>query len=138
MAYYTQEMKKAVAPKIKAALKKYGLTGSLSVRDHSCVRLTIKKGKIDFIKNAIAVDKKRVERTGNHSFFNEKTTSIDVNTFHIDTFFSGNAADALNELNSILNEGNWDKSDYQSDYFNVGFYVDIQVGRWDKPYEVVA
>jgi hypothetical protein len=33
-----------------------------------------------------------------------------------------------------MNDGNWDKSDIQSDYFNVGWYVDVNIGKWNKPY----
>jgi len=35
MAWMNQERKAALAPAIKAALKKYGLKGSLSVNNHS-------------------------------------------------------------------------------------------------------
>jgi len=36
----------------------------------------------------------------------------------------------IKELASI---GNWDKSDVQTDHFNVGWYVNINIGSWDKP-----
>jgi hypothetical protein len=36
-----------------------------------------------------------------------------------------------------MNAGNWDKSDIQTDYFDVGWYIDVNVGRWDKPYALV-
>ena len=55
MAYYTQERKKEVAPKVKKLLKEYGLKGSLSVNHHSSVVLTIKEGSINFIKNYLGV-----------------------------------------------------------------------------------
>ena len=32
--------------------------------------------------------------------------------------------------------GNHNESDSQTDYFNVGWYIDIGIGRWDKPYQV--
>ena len=51
MAYFNQERKKAMAPKIKEILKKYGLKGSLAVRHHSTVVLNIRSGEIDFITN---------------------------------------------------------------------------------------
>lgn len=31
---------------------------------------------------------------------------------------------------------NYDDSDCQSDYFSVNFYLHLEVGRWDKPYEM--
>jgi hypothetical protein len=33
-----------------------------------------------------------------------------------------------------MNDGNHDNSDIQSDYFDVGWYTHINVGRWNKPY----
>ena len=35
-------------------------------------------------------------------------------------------------------EGNFDNSDPQSDYFSVGWYTDINVGKWNKPYVMEA
>jgi hypothetical protein len=37
-----------------------------------------------------------------------------------------------------LNTGNHDNSDSQTDYFDVGWYVDVKVGKWNKPYIVEA
>jgi hypothetical protein len=34
--------------------------------------------------------------------------------------------------------GNHDRSDIQSDYFDVGWYVDVNIGSWNRPYEVEA
>ena len=41
MAYMNQEKKKKLAPKIKEALKKHGMKGSLSVDNYSSLRLTL-------------------------------------------------------------------------------------------------
>jgi len=32
--------------------------------------------------------------------------------------------------------GNHDRSDIQSDYFDVGWYKSVNIGKWNKPYEV--
>jgi hypothetical protein len=50
MAYFNQERKQERAPVIKAILKKYGVKGSLAVRNHMTFVLNIKSGKIDFIE----------------------------------------------------------------------------------------
>ena len=42
----------------------------------------------------------------------------------------------LEKMLEIINEGNWDESDAQTDYFNCGFYANLQIGKWNKPYEV--
>lgn len=36
----------------------------------------------------------------------------------------------------ILAREHWDKSDIQTDYFNCAYYMHLNVGRWDKNYEV--
>ena len=42
---------------------------------------------------------------------------------------------AIKELKSA----DWyDESDAQVDYFNTAYYVDINVGQWDKPYQIIA
>ena len=40
----------------------------------------------------------------------------------------------FNQIIEIANEGNYDESDIQSDYHHVGFYLNLEIGRWDKPY----
>jgi hypothetical protein len=32
--------------------------------------------------------------------------------------------------------GNHDRSDIQTDYFDVGWYKSVNIGTWNKPYEV--
>ena len=44
MAYMSQERKSEIAPKVKSILKKFGIKGSLSVRHHSTLSLTLKSG----------------------------------------------------------------------------------------------
>jgi len=33
-----------------------------------------------------------------------------------------------------LNLDNYDRSDSMTDYFDVGHYVNINIGRWNKPF----
>jgi hypothetical protein len=127
MAYFSQENKASKAPAIKAILKKYGLKGSLSVNNHSTLVLTIREGKIDFIKNLN-------ERCINEPRFTPVTNYIDVNPYWYKEHFTGVAKDCLTELLDVMNIGNHDRSDPQTDYFDIGWYVDIKIGNWDKPY----
>lgn len=128
MAYITQEQKKAMQPKIKEINKKYGIKATLGIRHHSTIVLRISSGKIDFIKNY------------NETSRNDRIvdTYIDVNTYYYKDSFSGDALEYLKEVNEVLNTDNYDNSDSQTDYFNVGHYVDIKVGNWEKPYEFTA
>lgn len=124
MAYVSKELKAKVAEKVKPLLKKYGLTGSLAIRNYSTLVLNIRAGKIDFLKEATCNLHGR--------------EYIDVNPYYYKEHFVGKAAKFLAEVYPILNEGNFDNSDPQTDYFHVGWYVDVNIGRWDKPYELKA
>jgi hypothetical protein len=44
---------------------------------------------------------------------------------------------ALQEIKQALLVADWfDKSDIQSDYFHTAYYYHINVGKWNKPYEL--
>lgn len=131
MAYFNQEMKAKLAPAIKAVLKKYGVKGTLSVRNHSTFVLNIKEGKIDFVGNHIAVVGQE------NGAWALRKNYIDVNPYHFEKHFSGVAKKFLQEVFNIMNNGNHDNSDIQSDYFDVGWYVDVNIGNWSKPYQLV-
>lgn len=111
MAYMSQERKAALAPAIKAILNKHGMKGSLSVSRHTGLTLTLKEGSIDF-----------------------GAAHIQVNPYWINEHYEGKARDFLNEVIAAMNVGNHDNSDIQSDYFDVGWYVYVNVGVWNKPY----
>ena len=114
MAYVSQELKKELAPGIKAVLKKYRVQGTIAVRNHSTLVVNLKKGLVDF-----------------------GGTNIDVNPYHIEDSEKWNdeARAFLLELKEAMMVGNFDKSDTMTDYFHVGWYININVGGWKKPYE---
>lgn len=137
MAYIDQELKAKLAPTIKAILTKYGVKGSLSVRNHSTLVLTLKSGKIDFIGNSNQVcgnDFYQVSR----GFKPNTSGYCDVNPYWYKDHYDGVALSFLKEVIVAMNDGNYDNSDIQSDYFSVGWYIDVNVGKWDKPYTVEA
>ena len=115
MAYMDQETKAAKAPKIKTILKKYGVKGSLAVRNHSTLVLNIHSGRLDFGE-----------------------VDIDVNVYHTDSHYTGKVRKFFREVLDVMNEGNYDNSQIEYDIFDRGYYVDIRVGRWNKPYVLEA
>jgi hypothetical protein len=123
MAYVSQELKTKLSPKIKAICKKHGIKASLAVRNHSTLVLNVKSGNIDFFKD----------------FDNEASArkfGIQVNTYWYQDHFKGEALSFLKEVIPAMNNGNHDNSDIQSDYFDVGWYIDVNIGKWNKPYAV--
>lgn len=111
MAYIGQEKKKELAPRIKHVLKKHGMKGTLSIDNYSSLRLTLQSGSIDFGTDSI-------------------------NEYWYKDHFADNpkALSFLSEVIPAMNVGNFDNSDPMTDYFHVGWYVDVNLGRWDKPY----
>lgn len=124
MAYFNQERKAQIKPQINKILKKYWLKWSLKVINFSKVVCTIKSGIIDFQKSYIW---KNPEFRDN------------INVYRIDENREWKAKECLKELYAALNWvgsdiKNYDNSDIMSDYFDVGRYIDIELGSRNKPY----
>jgi hypothetical protein len=123
MAYMNQEKKAKIASVLKPILKKYGLKGSLRVRNHMAICLTITEGKIDLAKD------------GNM----DMKFGIQVNPYWYQDHFTGQAKQALSEIIPAMYSADYyDNSDAQIDYFDTAYYVDVNVGKWNKPYKVVS
>jgi len=112
MAYMNVEKKNKLAPGIKKVLAEYGMKGTLAI-NHYTLKVNLKSGPIDFGTDG-------------------------VNEYHIDSHFTGVAKEFLLKLKDAMMVGNHDRSDSMTDYFDVGWYIGINVGKWDKPYEVTA
>lgn len=122
MAYMNQEMKKAIAPVVKNILKKYGVKGTLSVRNHSTLVLNITEGKINFCENYFRDSKNECDH-------------ITVNRYWFHEHFDGVSKDCLTEVIEAMNKGNWNNSRIEVDYFDAGWYIDVNIGKWNKPYK---
>ena len=135
MAHMSQEKKKLLAPKIKAALAEYGIKATIGVKNHSTLVLNITEGAIDFIGNYNAFNSDRSKNLYAPDRFEPAKDYIQVNHYHYDKHFDDKAALFLGTVLGAMNEGNHDHSDIQTDYFNVGWWVSINIGRWNKPYK---
>lgn len=144
MAFMDQKQKALLAPGIKAVLRKYGLKGSLKVGNYTSLTLTLTEGSLDFIGNSVEVLHRKAD-TYPHDIkgkwlreaavYMQKSQSTDVNTYHAKDAFTGVCQKAILELIAAMNVGNHDNSDIQTDYFDVGWYIHLNIGRWDKPYK---
>ena len=116
MAYVSQKDKAKLAPEIKKVLSKYGMKGSISIRHHSSLVVTLQSGSIEF----------------EHSHGDGYTQ---VNVYHIDSHYEGKARDFLTELLAAMKGPDYfNNDDAMTDYFHRSHYTDINVGRWNKPY----
>jgi hypothetical protein len=110
MAYITKEKSK----KVKAELKKAFPKIKFSVTIDNCTTLNINIMEAPF-----------------------KFTDKDyeqLNPYYLNRYQN---SEALEQIKSIANQGNYDNSDIQTDYFEVGFYLHMNIGKWDKPFKLV-
>ena len=117
MAYISQKDKADLAPAIKAVLKKYNMKGTIAIKHHMSLVVNLQSGPIDFDMDGYT----------------------SVNVYHIDRHYDGVAKDFLNELIVAMKGNKWfDKSDIQSAYFHTAYYNNINVGKWNKPYQLTS
>jgi hypothetical protein len=137
MAYMSQEKKTKLAPAIKEVLKKYGVKGSISVNNHSSLVVTIQEGVLDLIGQANADNKVEAERRG--QMVHEIIGSYQVNPYYAHETGNRKNASFFKNLIAAMKGTDWyNDSDAQTDYFNTAYYIDINVGKWNKPYKFVA
>lgn len=134
MAHMNQEKKARIAAQIKPILKRYGVKGTLAVDNHSTLVLNIKSGTLDFIKN---YNETTERRPGGFQNSSPAEKHISVNPYWYNDHFGDKVIKTFfKEVFKALNDGNHDRSDSQTDYFDVGWYVRLNVGKWNKPYIV--
>ena len=125
MAYVSQEMKKELAPAIKAVLKKYRMKGSIAVNNHSTLEVNLSEGYVDCISKG-----ERILGLGG--------VSKNVNVYHIDEWYEGVAKNFLNELlDAMKGPKYFNNDDIMTDYFSRSHYTDINVGKWNKEFKLL-
>jgi hypothetical protein len=116
MAYMNQERKAIIASNLKPVLKKFGVKGTLSVSHHSSIVLTLKSGKIDF-----------------------GTARDQVNPYWFHEHYEGVAKEFLTEAFAALKSAGWyNNTRSEIDYFDIAYYVDVNIGKWNNPYALEA
>lgn len=136
MAYMNQERKAQIAKALKPVLAKYKVKGTLSVRNHSTIVLTVKSGAIDFIANSNRVCGSSHYQVS-HGFRPNTSGYSDVNPYWFHEHYDGKAKAFLTEAFKALKVAGWyDRSDAMVDYFDTAYYTDINIGKWNKPYVV--
>ena len=116
MAYITAEQTKAL--KIELSKKFPNLKISVRNDHYSVADISITEGNIDFS-----------DILEGHDGYRQCNGSPDHYGKHSKLF---------GEILDIAHRGNHDNSDIMTDYFDVGWYVHLNVGKWDKPYTYIA
>ena len=138
MAYMNQERKARIVAAVKPVLARYGLKGTFSVRSHSTICLNITSGRIDFIENYIETDAAKPyakHMDAAQVAYVRKNSALDVNPYWYQEHFSGTALKAIKEIiKGLYSADYYDRSDAQTDYFDTAYYIDLNIGKWSKPY----
>ena len=132
MAYMNQDKKKIIKANLDKVLKPLGIKYSLRVDNHSSINCTIKSGAVDFIgnmKDMLQGDK------FNTSIFTRG--HVQVNPYWYNEHFTGEPRNIINQVIDALKSADYyDRSDAQVDYFDTAYYMHLNIGAWDKPYEL--
>jgi hypothetical protein len=87
--------------------------------------LNVKSGKIDFFNDYGDVE-------------DAKKFGIQVNPYWFQDHFTGKAKEFLADaFDALKSAGYYNNSDAQIDYFDCAYFYDINIGKWNKPYELV-
>ena len=135
MAYMNQTKKQTIASKVKPILARYGMKGSLSVRNHSTIVLKLTAGPIDFIGDLNTQRQFGYVNVELNKDEMRKRYELDINPYWYHEHYTGKALAFLSEIIPAMKGADWyDKSDAQIDYFDTAYYYDVNVGSWNKPY----
>ena len=138
MAYISTDDVKHIRNELKKELPQYKFS---VVRDHhSSVTISLMKGPAfndyEYFDRYNNVTKTANLSDGEHH---------QINQFHLEDFYGKESAEILSKIDTISrtapakNGGKvwYNDSDIMTDYFDIAYYVHINVGKWNKPYEVV-
>ena len=64
----------------------------------------------------------------------QKNAYEQVNQYWLESRENKQSIPVLKKIFEIANKNNYDRSDVQSDYFDVGYYLNISIGHFGKPF----
>ena len=137
MAWMNQEKKAKIAAAVKAVNARYpdlGVRYGLSVQNHMAITMRIRSANVDLIANAIEANPQRFGCEGRDEMIRGR--SLDVNPYHLEKQFHGTVLEYFQEIVDALNTDNHNRSDIMTDYYDVGHYINIRIGDWDKAFVI--
>lgn len=139
MAYVSQEVITKARTALKALNKEYGVKSTLSGKGSSSLTLSISEAKIDFVNNyceTIAANRKHRD-TEQVIGWAKLEQRVVINHYYLEDAFTGKALEYMQKAKAIMYVDHWDESDSQSDYFHCAYYIDMQVGKYNKVFKFV-
>ena len=136
MAYISQQEKKELAPGIKKVLKQYGLKGTIAIDNYSSLVVNIKSGSLDLLGaaqkvNDILADRFNRPRTEIGSYLQANAYRDPQDYDRIDKTIGQFYSDLIKAMKG---DKWYNRSDMMTDYSDIAYYLDINIGRWNKPY----
>ena len=125
MAFMNQERKVELAVEIAKVMPtnwKY----TLRVHHHSTLVLTIRQAPVDLLGENLVIQGQSYD-----------TTYRNLNEYHLQGEYKDKLLKIFDNIKDAMMVGNHDRSDIQSDYFDVGWYIDINIGEHDSPFRYV-
>lgn len=64
---------------------------------------------------------------------------VQVNHYYLDNHWEGRGLELLERIAEVAADGSYNRNanDPTADYGDMTFFVDISIGRWNKPFQVV-
>jgi len=107
MAYITTEAVKEIRNELKKEFP--NIKFSVVRENYSAIQVAIMESDLEFEKEY-----------------------MQLNHYHLHTYPN---AEILKKICEISNRNNFDNSEPMTDYFHVGYYFSLSVGKWDRPYK---
>ena len=133
MAHVSKEKKQKIAAALKTVMPK-GWKWSLAVNNSSTIVLTIASAPVDLMAEAMRVHNNNSYGAGCDGKMTQPETHIQANC-RPEMYFD-ESLELFRKIRDALNIDNYDNSDSQTDYFDVGHYVRLNLGSWNKPFIV--
>ena len=112
MAYITAQEVKVIRENLKKEFPKVKF--SIRTEHHISISVTLLSAPFEFVKGG---------------------TDVQLNQYHYDKYEN---QDLFKKMLDIINAKNHDNSDIMTDYCDVGYFVHLSQGSWDKPFKLVA
>jgi Large polyvalent protein associated domain 29 len=120
MAYITAKQVKEKREQIKKLFPaKHGWKFSIKTLNYSTIKLSVLEAPIELREDT----SKHYEQMSKYRFSDRKNVI---------------GADLLQIMFDIINQGNYNNSDIQTDYFDIGFYTSITIGEWNIPFKCIT
>jgi hypothetical protein len=138
MAYVSQEKKKEIHAALKAVFPK-SWRWSLAVNHGSSLVLNIWSAPVDLLAMVNAVGQKRAENCNQQHLWSPSRSYAQLNPYYLENQFEGEALKIMVKAKAqMFGHGYFDKSEPMTDYFHCAWYVNMNLGKYDKPFKVVA